>query len=150
MSKGRISFELKNSLSELDRLRKHLDQFGESHSLSQRTVFKMNLALEELVSNIISYGYPDDDDHWIKVVISFIKGVLVISLEDDGIPFNPVEDYVLATESLDLGRVYCVRGFADLSYFDILSSFSVCLHIYAPESGGRQKLLCSVLDMISS
>ena len=62
-----------------------------SLDLPQRTIFKINLALEELLSNIISYGYVDDDDHWIKVAISLEEGVLVISLEDDGIPFNPVD-----------------------------------------------------------
>ena len=91
MTEGRISFELKNSLSELDKICGHLEQFGESQGLSQRTIFKINLALEELVNNTISYGYTDDADHWIKVAISLEDGVLVISLEDDGIPFNPVE-----------------------------------------------------------
>ena len=91
MTEGRISFQLKNSLSELDRICNHLEQFGESQGLSQRTVFKINLALEELVSNTISYGYPDDEDHWIKIVISLVDGVLIIKIEDDGIPFNPVE-----------------------------------------------------------
>lgn len=91
MNKGRISFELKNSLSELDTLCKHLEGFGESLGLSQRTIFKINLAVEELVSNIISYGYSDDEEHWIKIAISIEDGVLVVSLEDDGIPFNPTE-----------------------------------------------------------
>ena len=91
MTEGRISFELKNSLSELDKICGHLEQFGESQGLSQRTIFKINLALEELVNNTISYGYTDDDDHWIKIAISLEDGVLVISLEDDGIPFDPVE-----------------------------------------------------------
>lgn len=91
MTKGRISFELKNSLSELDTLCKNLEGFGESLGLSQRTIFKINLALEELVSNIISYGYSDDEEHWIKIAILLEDGVLVVSLEDDGIPFNPTE-----------------------------------------------------------
>ena len=91
MTKGRISFELKNSLSELDTLYQNLEGFGESLGLSQKMIFKINLALEELVSNIISYGYSDDEEHWIKIVISLEDGVLVVSLEDDGIPFNPTE-----------------------------------------------------------
>jgi len=91
MTEGRISFELKNSLSELKKVSKNLELFGRSLDLPQRTIFKINLALEELVSNIIYYGYVDDDDHWIKIAISLEGGVLVISLEDDGIPFNPVE-----------------------------------------------------------
>ena len=91
MTEGRISFELKNSLSELKIVSKNLELFGMSLDLPQRTIFKINLALEELISNIISYGYVDDDDHWIKIAISLEEGVLVISLEDDGIPFNPVD-----------------------------------------------------------
>jgi anti-sigma regulatory factor (Ser/Thr protein kinase) len=91
MTNGRISFDLKNSLSELETLYKNLEHFGESMGLSQETIFKINLALEELVSNIISYGYTDDDEHWIKIAISLENRVLVISLEDDGMPFNPVE-----------------------------------------------------------
>ena len=91
MTQSKISFELKNSLSELDTLRSNLESFGKTLGLSQGTIFKINLALEELVNNTISYGYPDDDDHWIRVTITLKDGVLVISLEDDGVPFNPVE-----------------------------------------------------------
>lgn len=123
MSEGRISFELKNNLSELDRLREHLDQFGESNSLSKRTVFKINLALEELVTNIISYGYPDDNEHWIKIVILLEKGVLVLSLEDDGIPFNPVEakkpDCKCPVEDREIGNLgihLCKHFMDDLTY----------------------------------
>lgn len=91
MTEGSFSFELRNSLSELDTLCRNLERLGGTLGLSQRTIFKVNLALEELVSNIISYGYKDDDDHWIKVALSVEDGVLVINLEDDGIPFNPIE-----------------------------------------------------------
>ena len=91
MNEGRISFELKNSLSELETLCENLEEFGQSMGLPQATLFKINLALEELVSNIISYGYTDEGEHWIKIAISLEDGVLVISLEDDGIPFNPAE-----------------------------------------------------------
>ena len=123
MNKGRISFELKNSLSELDTLCKHLEGFGESLGLSQRTIFKINLALEELVSNIISYGYSDDEEHWIKIAISLKDGVLVISLEDDGIPFNPAEarepDCGCSVEDRAIGNLgihLCKQFMDDLIY----------------------------------
>jgi len=123
MTEGRISFELKNSLSELKIVSKNLELFGMSLGLPQRTIFKINLALEELVSNIISYGYVDDDDHWIKIAISLEGGVLVISLEDDGVPFNPVEakepDCGCPIEDREIGNLgihLCKQFMDDLIY----------------------------------
>jgi anti-sigma regulatory factor (Ser/Thr protein kinase) len=91
MGETRISFELRNSLSELETLCQNLEHFGQSLGLSQRVLFEINLALEELVTNIISYGYEDDAEHWIKVAISHDEGMLIINLEDDGIPFDPLQ-----------------------------------------------------------
>jgi serine/threonine-protein kinase RsbW len=90
MIADRVSLELRNSLSELDRLCQRLQQFGEALGLSNKTLFQICLAMEEIVSNIISYGYTDDAVHWIKIVISHEQGIFIIRLEDDGIPFNPL------------------------------------------------------------
>ncbi|UCG13384.1 MAG: ATP-binding protein [Deltaproteobacteria bacterium] len=91
MSVGRISLKLRNRLSELNILSQTLERFGETLALPQKTLFELNLALEELVTNIISYGYRDDADHWIQIAISHENAILTIRLEDDGIPFDPVE-----------------------------------------------------------
>jgi anti-sigma regulatory factor (Ser/Thr protein kinase) len=86
----RVSLELRNSLSELDTLCQILQQFGEALGLSNKALFQICLAMEEVFSNIISYGYTDDAVHWIKIAISHDQGILMIRLEDDGIPFNPL------------------------------------------------------------
>jgi len=90
MIADRVSLELRNSLSELDTLCQSLQQFGEALGLSNKASFQICLAMEEVFSNIISYGYTDDAVHWIKIAISHDQGILMIRLEDDGIPFNPV------------------------------------------------------------
>jgi serine/threonine-protein kinase RsbW len=90
MIADRVSLELRNSLSELDTLCQSLQQFGEALGLANKTLFQICLAMEEVVSNIISYGYTDDAVHWIKIAISHEKGILTIRLEDDGVPFNPL------------------------------------------------------------
>jgi anti-sigma regulatory factor (Ser/Thr protein kinase) len=90
MIADRVSLELRNSLSELDTLCQSLQQFGEALGLSNKALFQICLAMEEVFSNIISYGYTDDAVHWIKIAISHDQGILMIRLEDDGIPFNPV------------------------------------------------------------
>lgn len=91
MIADRVSLELRNSFSELDTLCQSLQQFGEELGLSSKTLFQICLAMEELVSNIISYGYTDDAVHWIKIAISHEDGILSIRLEDDGIPFDPLK-----------------------------------------------------------
>jgi serine/threonine-protein kinase RsbW len=90
MIADRVSLELKNSLSELSTLGSSLEQFGAELGLSSKILFEISLSIEELFSNIISYGYTDDAVHWIKVAISLEDDMLVIRLEDDGIPFDPL------------------------------------------------------------
>jgi len=86
---GTISFALKNNLSELEALCDHLSQFCQSCGVPKRQTFEINLALDELFTNIISHGFPDGDDHQVHVTCVDAGGELKITIEDDGIPFNP-------------------------------------------------------------
>ena len=91
MSKKSYSFELKSSLSELDRLCQNLETFGEKFGFSKKLIFEINLALDELFTNIISYGFKDDDEHVIRVTLTPDKDELCLCIEDDGMPFNPID-----------------------------------------------------------
>ena len=90
MIADRVSLKLRNSLSELDALCQKLQQFAEGLGLSNKALFQICLAIEEIFSNIITYGYTDDAVHWIKIAISYEHGIFAIRLEDDGIPFDPL------------------------------------------------------------
>jgi len=87
---GTLSFELKNRLSELDKLCDHLRQFCQDCGVSKRQTFEINLALDELFTNIISHGFEDNEEHDVNVTCQKKDGVLKITIEDDGIPFNPI------------------------------------------------------------
>ncbi|MGD9042802.1 MAG: ATP-binding protein [Desulfobacterales bacterium] len=91
MAKNKVSFKLKSNLSELDALCQKLEEFGQSMGLSKKCIFEANLALDELFTNIISYGFDDKNEHTIRITISLQNDELVFSVEDDGIPFNPTE-----------------------------------------------------------
>jgi anti-sigma regulatory factor (Ser/Thr protein kinase) len=86
-----FSFELRNDLSELTNLGEKLESVGSALGLSRRCLFEINLALDELFTNIISYGFQDQSEHFIRVHISTDCDVLTVVLEDDGIAFNPVD-----------------------------------------------------------
>ena len=59
--------------------------------LPQKLVFEINLALDELFTNISSYGFADDDEHDIKITITPQDEEIIIVIEDEGVPFNPVD-----------------------------------------------------------
>ncbi len=90
MTRIAYAFELKNNLVELDRLCQNCESVGKSIGMSKKLIFEMNLALDELFTNIISYGFKDDKEHIIKIDISADKNELLMRIEDDGIPFNPI------------------------------------------------------------
>jgi serine/threonine-protein kinase RsbW len=91
MPKKKYSFKLKSRLSELDKLYRNLETFGRKVGLSKKCIFEINLALDELFTNIISYGFTDNEDHLIKITITPQNEMLCLCIEDDGVPFDPVE-----------------------------------------------------------
>ncbi len=54
------SFELKSDLSELETLCQHLNKFGHVTGLSEACITDINICLDELFTNIVSYGITDD------------------------------------------------------------------------------------------
>lgn len=91
MPKKPYFFKLKSDLTELDTLSKHVQKFGSSIGLSKKFLFEINLALDELFTNIISYGYQDDQDHLIEITITPLNNTLELCIEDDGVPFNLID-----------------------------------------------------------
>lgn len=90
VSENRIFIELGNRPGELDTLYARVQEFGKSRGLSEKILFQINLALEELVSNIIFYGYTDEAQHRIGITVFLDEGTLNFRIEDDGIPFDPL------------------------------------------------------------
>ena len=91
MESHNYSFELKNDLSELETLCQHVNKFGQAAGLSETCITDVNICLDELFTNIVSYGFEDDLEHIIKVTMNLDNRVLRLSIEDEGLPFNPLE-----------------------------------------------------------
>ena len=60
---------------------------------------KFNLIFDDLLNNVISYAYRDDDEHDIEVRIELAGKRLIVTITDDGVPFNPLS---VATPRTDL------------------------------------------------
>ncbi len=68
-----------------------LDRFAQEHHIASDIVSNMQLALDEVLKNIVDYGYADDGEHEIRVGLSVGENVLQATVEDDGVPFNPLK-----------------------------------------------------------
>jgi sigma-B regulation protein RsbU (phosphoserine phosphatase) len=86
-----LSVQLRNDLSELERLNRAVAEFAEQHGLASELVYRVNLVLEEIITNVISYGYEDSSEHEIFVRLSWKDPRIEIEIKDDGRPFNPLE-----------------------------------------------------------
>ncbi len=84
-------FGLKNDLSELKALHRHLDKWAGSIGLPADYVSRINVCLDELFTNIVSYGFEDNLEHTVNFILNGDIRVVTINIEDDGIPFNPLD-----------------------------------------------------------
>ena len=90
MATYKYSFDLKNDLSELKTLCRHLNNFGRVNGLSETFISEVNICLEELFTNIVLYGFKDDLGHTIRFKINMNGNALTLNIEDNGRPFNPL------------------------------------------------------------
>ena len=80
---------------------------------------KLDLVLDELLTNTISYGYADEAEHWITIRLSWQPDKLTVELEDDARPFNPLEratpDLNVPLEERSIGGlgIHLVRHMTD-------------------------------------
>jgi sigma-B regulation protein RsbU (phosphoserine phosphatase) len=86
-----LSVMLKNDLSELQRLNQIVTEFADRHGLASELVSRLTLVLEEIITNVISYGYDDGLQHEILVRLSWKDPNMKVEVEDDGRPFNPLK-----------------------------------------------------------
>jgi len=97
---------IENKIENLNKLAEFVENFGEENKLSPKNIFELNLILDELITNIISYAYKDDANHIIELEINLENDELKIQLIDDGKEFNPLEkEDVKLDEDLDERKI---------------------------------------------
>ena len=84
-----IETSILNKIRDLSRMPEVVAQLAEEQGLSEDVVFSINVALDEMLSNIIKYGYADDAIHEIRIRLSVADAMLIAEIEDDGEPFDP-------------------------------------------------------------
>jgi serine/threonine-protein kinase RsbW len=113
------TLKIENRIGELARLEGYLETLGEEWDLSLPLVLSINLALEEALTNIISYGYDDECPHTIEIRFDKPEGMLSIVITDDGRPYDPTmkedPDITLAAVDRPVGGlgIYLIKKIMD-------------------------------------
>jgi serine/threonine-protein kinase RsbW len=86
-----IDASIRNRREELARVRDAVDRLGAECHLAAGIVEDMQVALDEVLTNILNYAYADQGEHEIRVRLRIVDGALEATVEDDGKPFNPLQ-----------------------------------------------------------
>ena len=65
-----LAFKIRNDLNDLRGVAAATTEFLETNRASQEVIFAANLAIEEMVSNTVKYGYSDGLQHQIDIQLS--------------------------------------------------------------------------------
>jgi anti-sigma regulatory factor (Ser/Thr protein kinase) len=80
---------IENRTAEIARVLDLIERFADAHGIAARVATAVAVSVDELLSNMIRYGYPECADGRITVALSVDDDRLFARIEDDGEPFDP-------------------------------------------------------------
>ena len=87
----KLSLKVETQRDELGSIIAAVENMAERENWSPDLVFRVQLAIEEVVLNVMDYGY-DDGIHEFEVIITSDSDSLTIEVVDGGRPFDPLTD----------------------------------------------------------
>jgi anti-sigma regulatory factor (Ser/Thr protein kinase) len=88
---NKLTFRIKNDVSELEAVAQTFNDFNKEQQLPAKVGNAIDLALDEILNNIILYGYEDKDQHFIDIIISLEDDHILLEIKDDSREFNPLD-----------------------------------------------------------
>ncbi len=91
-SKDKKKIVITNRVLEIRRVADFMNGFWKENNLPPEALHDVDLAVEEIIVNIISYAYDDKNEHEIIFRIGLRDRRLLLEIEDTGKPFNPLAE----------------------------------------------------------
>jgi len=102
-----LVMSIPNELGEITKVINAFKAWGEKGDVPKSVVSSICVVLDELLNNIISYAYGDEQHKTIELTFERIDAGVVITVIDEGVPFNPFTtpppDTTTGIEQRDLG-----------------------------------------------
>lgn len=90
MSDDSLSIAVPNELPAVSRTTEQVEAFCSGRGIADTVARKFSLALDETLTNAVSYAFPEGGRHSIAVRIDHRAGYLTATVSDDGAPFDPL------------------------------------------------------------
>ena len=113
------SITIPNKLEEINTIISQFEVFSQKYEVPTPIAMKINLVLDDVLSNIVQYAYPDGGEHEIICEFHIYSDHILINISDDGLPFNPLlitpPDTNLALEDRIIGGlgIHLVKSIMD-------------------------------------
>ena len=85
-----VDLRIHNDLSEIDAVRDTLDNLASELGIAMQALMPLQVALDEVVSNVVKYAWDDDGRHEFLVRITVQPDRVDLEIFDDGRAFNPL------------------------------------------------------------
>ena len=97
-------------------------EFAKKHNVPIRESSIVGLAAEEMVDNIVLYGYKKEKRSYIDVNMKLIDDTLLLRIRDDGVPFDPTKYDFDENENYSTDGIKLIKNLTDkVSYMRILN-----------------------------
>ena len=110
---------LHNDIQQIPQLADFIETIASEANLDQGLAMSLNLALEEAVTNVIEYAYPEGSDGLVDIEAVIREGQLDFIISDSGKPFDPTAkpevDITAGVEERPIGGlgIHLVRHIMD-------------------------------------
>lgn len=80
---------IRNDVAELVLVTEALDELGERIGFPPKALMQLQVALDEILSNVVRYAWPDGGPHTFCVRLDNRGPELAVVVTDDGLAFDP-------------------------------------------------------------
>lgn len=91
MKNPEVRVTVKNRIEDLLRVNSVFESFATQHDIGGRLRYHLLVSIEEILTNIIKYGFDEEGIHPIHVTFRHSQGQVEMEFEDRGREFNPLE-----------------------------------------------------------
>lgn len=112
---------LDNKIENAALISEQLTKFAKAHGVEERESQIVGLAAEEMVYNIITYGYKHNHKNYIDVSLKQVNDVLILRIRDDGLPFDPTKYEYDNDENYSTSGIQLISKLTDkMTYMRVL------------------------------
>ena len=131
-----LDITVNNKIESPSETSKEIVRFALDHGVDNRDAQVIGLACEEMVDNIIHYGYKKQKPNDIDVNLKIEKEEVLLRIRDDGFPFDPTKYECEEKGEYITGGISLISALADeMNYMRVLNLNNTIIKI---KTGGEK------------